>query len=160
MRIACIAGAALALSLAACGHADSTLEIWLSALPPDDPGSVEFVVDHPDGSSTLVDDDFSPGPQSTVLRAGPVRVPDSGQISVNGTYRDGDGRVFRAEGSWDLREDFEWSLGLWRAPVDPNETCMGCRAVWPFVQVAGPSNAGDTYWLVMGGNERGSDVVY
>ena len=159
MRSPRVVGVALALSLAACGG-DSTLEIWLSALPAEIPGSTEFVLQYPGGGRTLANGDFSPGPQSTALRAGPVKVPDSGQLAVTASYMDADGRLFRARVTWELREKFEWSLGLWRMADDPTETCMGCRSVWPFPQIEGPPSLGDSYWLVMGGDERGSDVVY
>lgn len=144
--------------LTSCSDSRSTLTVRLNALTDSDLGSVAVTVEHPDGRTDFNLDDFAPGPESTILGVGPFGVPDAGEISVVMTYTDPQGNTSKANATWALRTDFEWSLSVFG--VEPDEQCMGCRAFWPFDAVATQGGAPRPLWLVLGGSEAGSGAVY
>ena len=144
--------------MSACGGSDSTLRIRLNALADSDVGAIAVTVEHRDGGATYGLDDFARGPDSSILGVGPFEVPDEGEITVVMTYTDPLGRTSRATSTWALRSNFEWALGVWG--TEPGSQCMGCRASWPFDAVGGQEDPPQPLWLVLGGSERGSDIVY
>lgn len=90
-----------------------------------------------------------------------VRVPDTGELTIEAELVQDDQVVAAGEVSWTMHEDYEWQLDIFRRVEDPTEFCFGCRgAVALEILEDARASPEEMLWFTWSGAERGSNVVY
>ena len=90
-----------------------------------------------------------------------AQLPNSGIVQFGLELRQGGVIVAHGEFSLEMRRNFEWGMDIFRQVTDPTETCFGCMGVHRFpVDAAFQNQPGEAIWIVWGGKERGSDIVF
>lgn len=145
---------AVLLGILGC-ESGSTLEIRADPSSLTDPAGLAGLEMDVDGRTVTASE----------LRAGDgrveLRVPDRGRLPIGVRLFQGGDVVATGDLTLEMAEDWAWGMVVSRAVENPARGCFGCRGDVGFpVDAAVAAAAGEAVWVVWGGDERGSDVVY
>lgn len=153
----CLFSGLLSSSLLACQASQSTLEIraYDSLSDPSALAGLEITI----AERVITAADFTSN--GSGVMAITVQVPNSGRLEAQVRLVHADQVVADGVFGWELEEDWEWGVGVFRTVENPAEMCFGCRG-HAELPIAGPAAAavGESLWLVWSGAPRGSDIVY
>jgi len=90
-----------------------------------------------------------------------VSVPNQGRLRID--VQVAQGSMVVAEGTirWNLTDEYEWGLDIFRQAADPVSDCIAClgsEAV--LIDAAAHGESDEALWFIWGGKPRGSDIVF
>lgn len=89
-----------------------------------------------------------------------IGVPNRGILEIGVTLTQGGRLAVEGAVAWELREDYEWAIEIFRSAVDPNLTCRGpCQIEEIPIQPWAAQEAGESLWIRYGGVPRGAGIV-
>jgi hypothetical protein len=142
--------------ISGCGDS-STLEVRPRGSLTD-PTDLAGLVLRINGES-LTADDF--GPDEVGLVEAKVEVPNSGDLIIEVELTQAQQLVGSGVVQWELQENFEWGLDVFRQVDDPMGSCIGCFGSHRVVIAPSAQRApGEALWFAWGGKPRDSDIVY
>lgn len=155
----CTSGPAVALFLlasSACSKS-STLEVRPRASLSDSTGLAGLVLQI-EGREVRAS---SFGPNESGIPEVMLSVPNQGRLRI-GVQLTQSGVVV-AEGTigWELANEYEWGMDVFRQAADPISGCFGCRGSEAvLIDAAARGESEEALWFTWGGKPKGSDIVF
>lgn len=88
-------------------------------------------------------------------------VPESGVLTVEPKLEVDESLASEGSGDIGLREDFEWSVTIFKQVDDPAETCIGCMGTRRIpIDPEFSKEEDESLWVVWSGRAEGDDVVF
>ena len=100
-------------------------------------------------------------PDESGLTEVKLDVPNSGRLTIHVELRQGGRTAVSESFSWEMAEDWEWGMDIFRQASDPTVYCLGCAGDVAFgVAPWAAREPGESLWFAWGGKPRGSDIVF